>query len=92
MPTYDYKCLKCGHVFEVFHKITESPEIKCPVCGGPVKKLLSSGAGILFKGSGFHITDYKKSSPNLSSNSSSSSSSETSKSDSFKSKESAQKT
>lgn len=58
MPTYDYKCDKCG-VFEHVQKITEEPMKHCPHCGGKVKRLIS-GAGIIFKGSGFHVTDYKK--------------------------------
>ena len=60
MPMYDYKCESCGHRFEVFHKITESPEIHCPECGGAARKLVSGGVGIQFKGSGFYVNDYKK--------------------------------
>jgi putative FmdB family regulatory protein len=60
MPTYEYKCTKCGHHFEVFQKISESPITKCPKCGGAVERLISGGAGLIFKGSGFYITDYKK--------------------------------
>ena len=60
MPTYEYKCEKCGHCFELFQKITDSPIKICPVCKGKVKKLISGGAGLIFKGSGFYITDYKK--------------------------------
>lgn len=59
MPTYDYKCLDCGHSFEEFQKITDQPLTKCPVCGGHVKKLISAGAAPIFKGSGFYQTDYK---------------------------------
>jgi len=60
MPTYDYECSHCGHVFEVFQKITDASLDKCPKCGKKVKRLISSGSGIIFKGSGFYETDYKK--------------------------------
>lgn len=59
MPTYEYKCVKCGYIFEKFQNITESPYKKCPSCKGPVKRLISGGAGIIFKGNGFHATDYR---------------------------------
>ena len=58
MPHYDYKCAKCGHIFEARQKITEEPLKHCPRCQGPVKRLISP-AGIVFKGSGFHVTDYR---------------------------------
>ncbi|MBN1466442.1 zinc ribbon domain-containing protein [candidate division KSB1 bacterium] len=61
MPTYDYRCGKCGHQFEVFQSITDNPLTECPSCGGSVERLISSGAGLVFKGSGFYVTDYKKS-------------------------------
>jgi putative FmdB family regulatory protein len=61
MPTYDYECLSCHHRFERFHSMTAEPESQCPECGGPVKKLIGTGAGILFRGSGFYITDYRSS-------------------------------
>jgi len=60
MPTYEYQCQKCGHVFEAFQSITDEPLKECPVCKGPVKKLISSGVGLIFKGSGFYETDYKR--------------------------------
>ncbi len=63
MPHYDYKCKKCGHVFEVFQKITDEPLKECPECKGTLKRLISSGAGIIFKGNGFYSTDYKKKTP-----------------------------
>ena len=63
MPTYDYKCTKCGHAFEAFQKMTDKPLEKCPKCNKSVKRLISSGTGIIFKGSGFYATDYKKKSP-----------------------------
>jgi len=60
MPNYDYECSKCRHVFEVFQRISEEPLKSCPKCGGPVKRLIGGGIGIIFKGSGFYTTDYKK--------------------------------
>ena len=59
MPTYDYECTKCGHTFEKFHSMLAEPEKECPKCQGEVKKLLGTGAGIIFKGSGFYQTDYR---------------------------------
>lgn len=61
MPTYEYKCSKCGHQFEKFQSIKDSPLKKCPQCGkDALKKLISGGAGLIFKGSGFYLTDYAK--------------------------------
>ncbi|NMB26405.1 MAG: hypothetical protein GX986_12840 [Firmicutes bacterium] len=60
MPTYDYSCENCGH-FEVFHKITAEPLKECPTCGGKVQRLVSKNGNIIFKGSGFYITDNKPS-------------------------------
>jgi putative FmdB family regulatory protein len=57
MPLYDYKCSKCGYIFEVQQRITEDPLKHCPKCKGHIKRLISP-AGIIFKGSGFHVTDY----------------------------------
>lgn len=59
MPTYEYRCKKCGYQFEKFQQITAEPLKKCPECGGAVERLISGGAGIIFKGSGFYETDYK---------------------------------
>ena len=60
MPTYEYECQACGKVHEVFHGINDPQPRKCPSCGKRrLKKLVSSGAGILFKGSGFYTTDYR---------------------------------
>jgi putative FmdB family regulatory protein len=59
MPLYDYKCTKCGHVFEVQQKISEEPLKYCPKCKGPIRRIISP-AGIIFKGSGFHVNDYGK--------------------------------
>ncbi len=60
MPTYEYECMHCGHKFELFQKITDQPLDLCPKCNKKVKKLISSGAGIIFKGPGFYATDYPK--------------------------------
>lgn len=61
MPTYEYKCRACDHRFEAFQSMTESPITKCPHCGkDEVERLISAGGGLLFKGSGFYITDYRK--------------------------------
>ena len=63
MPTYEYKCSACGHAFEQFQSITAEPTKRCPQCGkSKVKRLLGTGAGLIFKGSGFYITDYRDSS------------------------------
>ena len=59
MPTYEYKCLECGARFEEFQQMTDPPVSSCPRCNGKVKRLISAGSGLLFKGSGFHITDYR---------------------------------
>ncbi len=61
MPTYEYKCLECGYLFEEFQKMSDAPLETCPKCGGKVKRLISNGAGLVFKGSGFYLTDYKNS-------------------------------
>jgi putative FmdB family regulatory protein len=59
MPTYEYRCPE-GHLFEKFQKMTDRPRAKCPVCGRPATRKISGGAGLVFKGSGFYITDYGK--------------------------------
>ncbi len=60
MPTYEYKCDACGHAFEKFQSIKADPIKVCPNCGQEsVRKLISMGAGLIFKGSGFYITDYR---------------------------------
>jgi putative FmdB family regulatory protein len=60
MPTYEYECEACGHKFERFHSMTAAPIRKCPKCGkSKVRKLISAGGGMIFKGSGFYITDYR---------------------------------
>ncbi len=57
MPTYEYKCDKCGHKFERFQKMSDKPLSSCPECNGAVRRLLGKGAGIIFKGAGFHAAD-----------------------------------
>lgn len=60
MPTYDYKCENCGHTFEQFQSITAGTLRKCPKCGkNALNRLIGTGAGIIFKGSGFYQTDYR---------------------------------
>jgi putative FmdB family regulatory protein len=60
MPTYEYACQKCGHQFEQFQSMRDEPLKKCPKCGkAALKRLVGSGAGLIFKGTGFYITDYK---------------------------------
>jgi putative FmdB family regulatory protein len=60
MPTFDYRCQSCKHQFEVFQSITAEPLIECPVCGGGIERMIGLGSGLIFKGSGFYETDYKK--------------------------------
>ncbi|MFH1355368.1 MAG: FmdB family zinc ribbon protein [Candidatus Omnitrophota bacterium] len=60
MPTYEYECTSCKHKFEVSQKMSDEPLNKCPQCNKKVKRLFGSGAGIIFKGSGFYATDYRK--------------------------------
>lgn len=59
MPTYSYECGSCGHVFDVFHGMSAEPKVKCEECGKKCNRLMGTGAGIIFKGSGFYETDYK---------------------------------
>lgn len=67
MPTYEYNCLKCGHQFDLFQSMAEQPIASCPkdLCGqkrwgkGNVRRGIGGGAGLIFKGSGFYITDYR---------------------------------
>ncbi len=59
MPTYQYRCNECRHEFSEFQSITADPLSTCPECGGAVKRLISGGAGFLFKGDGFYTTDYR---------------------------------
>jgi len=85
MPTYEYECKKCGKTFDVFQSMKDEPLTVCPdkKCKGKVKRLIGTGAGLIFKGSGFYITDYRsegyKQAAKKDSTSSSTSSSSTSK-------------
>lgn len=60
MPTYEYECTKCSHTFEEFQRITAEPLKRCPKCKGKLRRLMGSGSGIIFKGTGFYETDYKR--------------------------------
>ncbi|MCM2276172.1 MAG: zinc ribbon domain-containing protein [Candidatus Didemnitutus sp.] len=61
MPTYEYVCTKCGHEMEAFQSMKDEPLKKCPACKkSGLKRKVGGGAGLIFKGSGFYITDYKK--------------------------------
>lgn len=59
MPTYEYECQRCGYTFELFQSITDTPKSTCPECRGRVRRLPGTGAGLLFKGTGFYATDYR---------------------------------
>ena len=59
MPTYEYECSSCQYLFEAFQGISEEPLTECPRCSGPVRRKISGGSGLLFKGKGFYITDYR---------------------------------
>lgn len=64
MPTYEYVCEACGHEFERFQKMIDDAVRECPECGRhDVRRRISTGAGVLFKGPGFYATDYRKPSP-----------------------------
>jgi putative FmdB family regulatory protein len=57
MPTYEYECKTCGHTFEVFQSMSDEPVKVCPECGKATRRLINGGSGIIFKGSGFYVTD-----------------------------------
>lgn len=59
MPTYDYKCTNCNYTFEYFQTMNAEPLTECPECKGRLKRIIGTGAGPIFKGSGFYQTDYK---------------------------------
>jgi putative FmdB family regulatory protein len=59
MPTYEYYCTSCGFEFEEFQSIASEPLTVCPKCNEEVKRKITGGTGLIFKGSGFYITDYK---------------------------------
>jgi putative FmdB family regulatory protein len=58
MPTYDYECTECDHTFEEFHEMNKNIT-KCTMCGANIVRLIGGGGGIIFKGAGFHKTDYR---------------------------------
>jgi putative FmdB family regulatory protein len=61
MPTYEYKCNSCHHKFEEFQSMADPPLVNCPHCKQPaLERMVGSGIGLHFKGSGFYLTDYKK--------------------------------
>ena len=60
MPTYEYECANCNKTFEVFQKMTDEPLKTCPKCHKKIKRLIGGGSGIIFKGTGFYATDYRK--------------------------------
>jgi putative FmdB family regulatory protein len=70
MPLYEYQCKKCKHRFEQIQKFSDKPVKKCPECGGPVEKLISTSA-VQFKGSGWYVSDYGRKGSGQSSSSSS---------------------
>src|SRR5436853_5682469 len=85
MPTYEYQCDACGNKFEKFQSIKAGPIRKCPKCGkNKVRRLISTGAGLIFKGSGFYITDYRSDSYKEKAKSESGEKPDTSKSESGK--------
>ncbi|MDR0722565.1 MAG: zinc ribbon domain-containing protein [Treponema sp.] len=57
MPTYEYECKSCGHTFDVFQGMSDAPLTSCPQCGHALRRLINGGSGIIFKGSGFYVTD-----------------------------------
>jgi len=64
MPTYEFVCTKCGHHFEKFQSMKDPPLKQCPKCGkAGLKRLIGKGSGLIFKGSGFYSTDYRKGPP-----------------------------
>jgi putative FmdB family regulatory protein len=60
MPTYGYRCPECGHEYDKLQKMSDLTRVACPECGAVGERLISGGAGIVFKGSGFYETDYKR--------------------------------
>jgi putative FmdB family regulatory protein len=60
MPTYEYKCEECGELVETFQKMSDEPLKICPKCGGHLRRLIFGGTGLIFKGSGWYITDYAR--------------------------------
>lgn len=64
MPTYNYYCNNCESYFSYFQKMSEASKKECEDCGGKIERIITGGAGLIFKGSGFYLTDYKKKSNN----------------------------
>jgi len=60
MPTYEYECRECSHNFEVFQSMSDEPLKTCPECGKEIRRLIFGGTGVIFKGSGFYVTDKNK--------------------------------
>lgn len=60
MPTYEYECANCNKIFDVFQKMSDKPLDKCPKCHKKISRLIGGGSGVIFKGSGFYATDYRK--------------------------------
>jgi putative FmdB family regulatory protein len=60
MPTYEYECKSCGHTFEAFQAMSDEPLKSCPECGRDIRRLIFGGTGVIFKGSGFYVTDKGK--------------------------------
>ena len=79
MPTYDYKCSSCGYTFEYFQPMSAEPLTECPQCKGTLKRMIGTGAGPIFKGSGFYQTDYKSNSSQKDKNKSTNSTPDTDK-------------
>ena len=63
MPTYEYECKECSHRFEVFQSMSDEPVKQCPECGKEVRRLVSGGVGVIFKGSGFYVNDKQEKAP-----------------------------
>jgi putative FmdB family regulatory protein len=91
MPTYEYECPQ-GHTFEAFQKMTDEPVAKCPECGKKARRKISGGAGFLFKGEGFYITDYRSEDYKKKASSEAGESSKTEKSDKSDKKDKAEST
>ncbi|MEW6509332.1 MAG: zinc ribbon domain-containing protein [Bacteroidota bacterium] len=69
MPTYEYVCKQCGHSFSELQSITAEPLVRCPQCGkDALARAVGAGGGLIFKGSGFYLTDYKNSQPSTGTN------------------------
>jgi len=92
MPTYEYKCTSCGHTFEAVQSMNDKPLSRCPKCKSAVRRVINGGIGIIFKGSGFYTTDYKKSSALTGGNGKKAESSSSSESSSKENKDSSSKT